>query len=805
MMLDFHAHVGGSRSRRDDDRAHSMVMRTPATRWQDASPTGNGSIGAMMYGQIRNDIILLNHERLYYPLGRGKLADVSDQAPLLRRLIARGQYEEAAALMPRVHAERGGSPRVSTDPYQPFCDIRLSATTSGPFRHYRRGVDFGTGRVWMQWTDDAGATTRELFVSRASDTVYLRLLGSGPGAVCCRLSLCEHQDQARCWASGEDLQPPVYEHGASAEGRLTFAGRYAGAYAFGAAANAAVTNGRMHAEHGRLVVEGADELLLRVKLFTHDDPDEAIPRLLRELEDEPADFDEAFTEHSALHGELFGRVCLGLGVEKRAANEEMLLAAYDGSPPTPLMQTMFEFGRHLLICSSRPGGWPANLQGVWNGDFAPAWDSDFHTDENIQMNYWQALPGNLRETALPFFEYFEHYLEDYRENARKLFGCRGILVRIAQTTNGVAYPRVWVNWTAGAGWLGQLFYDYYLFTGDREFLAERAVPWLQEVALFYEDFLTEGPDGKLLFCPSVSPENVPAGEGMHLLAMNATMDVAVCREVLNNLCDACELLEIDSDGVRRWRAILARLPDYEINEDGALREWLHPAFKDNYHHRHQSHIYPAFPGVEVTEETRPELHEACRVAVEKRLVIGLASQTGWSLAHMANIYARLGFGNEALECLEILARSCTGVNLLTYHNDWRDMGLSLTGPTHPPFQIDANLGLAAAVLEMLVFSRPGLVKLLPARPDSWTCGRVSGILCRGGVTVDLEWDLGNGRFRAVLTSRRDQDLLLKAPAEARDVSVAPEGMAAACGEPGPSYWRLALPRQKPVRIQAAMG
>jgi alpha-L-fucosidase 2 len=469
-----------------------------------------------------------------------------------------------------------------------------------------------------------------------------------------------------------------------------------------------------------------------------------------------------------LHRELFQRVTLTLGNEARPANEEMLLAAYDGEVPASLVQTMFEIGRYLLICSSRPGGWPANLQGLWNGDYAPAWNSDIHTDENIQMNYWQALPGGLPEVALPLFEYFEKHLEDFRRNAQMVFGCRGIFV--AMTTNGREIPSSWSNWTAAAGWLAQHFYDYYLFTGDLVFLKRCAVPWLKEVALFYEDFLVTGDDGKLVFNPSLSPENRPAN-GKSMLCINATMDVAVCREVLSNLCDGCERLGIEVEGVKRWRAMLAKLPAYEINEDGAMKEWLHPAFTDNYHHRHQSHLYPVFPGLEITAESNPAIYEACRVAVEKRLVIGLTSQTGWSMAHMANIYARLGQGDRALECLEILTRSSTGPNLFTYHNDWRGMGLSCGWGKMPPFQIDANFGIAAAVLEMLVFSKPGLIKLLPALPAKWTSGRVTGIRCRGGVTVDMEWQ--PGKFTATLTSNCDQKLRLRLPASAgcRDVEM----------------------------------
>ncbi|MCK5119507.1 MAG: glycoside hydrolase N-terminal domain-containing protein, partial [Candidatus Latescibacteria bacterium] len=746
-----------------------MIMRGPATRWQDASPTGNGAIGAMMYGQIRSDVILLNHEALYYPRGRGKLVDVSDQLPEVRRLIEQGQYEQANSLMPRVHAERGGAAEGSTsdftDPYQPFCDIRLRTSTEGPFRHYRRGVDFETGRVWMTWEDDAGSMARELFVSRASDTVLLRIRGERSGGVGCRLSLSRDDAELRRdggWASQKNLPPTLCEQRIEGGGWLIFTGRFAESYAFGAVGRVTAVNGRMRAERDEIVVEGADELLLQVKLFVHEDPEEAVPGLRGELQDEAADFDQALAEHAVLHGDLFNRMCLELAPEKPQSNEEMLMAAYEGTAPNALIQTMFEFGRYLLICSNRPGGWPANLQGIWNGDYAPAWNSDFHNDENVQMNYWQALPGNLPEATLPFFDYFERFMDDFRENARKLYGCRGILAPIAQTTHGQAFPCVWTNWISAAGWLAQLFYDYTLFTGDREFLAERAVPWLREVAHFYEDFLFEGPDGKLVFSPSLSPENTPIGEGMHLLTVNATMDVAICREVLNNLCEACESLGIEQDGVARWRVMLDRLPEYAVNRDGALREWLHPKFEDNYHHRHQSHLYPLFPGFEITEETHPELVEACRVAVEKRLVIGLTSQTGWSMAHMANIYARLGQGDRALECIEILCRSSTGPNLFTYHNDWRDMGLSLGGwGEHPPFQIDANFGITAAILEMLVFSKPGLVKLLPAIPDKWTQGRACGIACRGGIVLDLQWDRSGGAMRATLTSKRDQKVWVK--------------------------------------------
>ena len=508
-----------------------------------------------------------------------------------------------------------------------------------------------------------------------------------------------------------------------------------------------------------------------------------------------ADYDALLARHAAVHGELFSRMTLSLpGSASPASTEELLLDAYDGDVPTALVRTMFEFGRHLLICSGRAGGWPANLQGVWNGDYAPAWSSDYHNDENIQMNYWQALPGNLPGATLPVFDYYQRHMDDYRDNARLLYGCRGILLPIAQTTRGTMYPGPWCLWTGAAGWIGQLFHDYYLFTGDERFLAERAVPWLRETALFYEDFLTAGADGELAFNPSMSPENRPAVKGGSLATINATMDVAICREALGNLCDACEHLGIDRAGVARWRGMLAKLPAYDVNEDGAMREWLHPGFPDNYHHRHQSHIYPVFPGFSVTAETDPAIYRACRVAIEKRLVIGLTSQSGWSMAHMANVYARLGDGNRALECIELLTRGSTGANLLTYHNDWRSMGLTLGGwGGVPPFQIDANFGLTAAVLEMLVFSAPGMLKLLPALPDRWPTGAAGTLACRGGLRVDLRWDLPAGTLTAIVSAGVAQRLTVKFPAEPRAVTCDTDSVTISPAENGPAYRQVDLP------------
>jgi alpha-L-fucosidase 2 len=314
-----------------------------------------------------------------------------------------------------------------------------------------------------------------------------------------------------------------------------------------------------------------------------------------------------------------------------------------------------------------------------------------------------------------------------------------------------------------------------LFTGDKEFLENRAIPFLKETALFYEDFIVKDEDGKNMMFPSQSPENQPANmvyfneetgrkERMRV-QINSTMAIAISKEVFTNLITSCELLGIEQEGVARWKAILADMPEYQINEDGAIREWMHPDFKDNYEHRHQSHIYPLFPGQEVTEENNPELYEACRIAIEKRLTIGLKSQTGWSLAHMANVYARLGDGDKAKEALDILSRCCLGQNLFTYHNDWRNMGVTLKTiwGNSAPFQMDANYGITAAISEMLCGSNADILRILPALPSDWTAGEFHGMLTRAGVRTSARWDMDKKEINLSLIAERDALFDVKFP------------------------------------------
>ncbi|MEN6504491.1 MAG: glycoside hydrolase family 95 protein [Planctomycetaceae bacterium] len=782
------------------ERACGMSMYQPATDWRDGCPVGNGRIGATLYGNIVHDVVMLNHEALWVPLPKPVLPDVSGKLPDLRALLAAGRYKEAEGFLERTLRE-AGYPMQRPGCYQPAFDLCMHTQTGGPFSDYRRSVDFRSGIAAVEWTDAGVNYRREVFVCRGQDVVAMRISASRRGRLTVRLALAPHDAAAIPKAdAAAGCDPNLTFDSRETSDTLSVIGAYSDGSKFGGLARVFAAGGRSVSTGQGVQVTGADSIVVLLKLFVWEEPASALARLADEVAALAGTYPALRRKHVAAHDELFNRMQLDLGAgDSEAVNERLLIDAYNGDVPTALIQRMFDYGRHLLVSSSAGGAWPANLQGIWNGFYQPPWRSDYHNDENVQMNYWQALPGNLAEAALPFFDYYESMVEDYRVNARNLYGCRGIYIPISQTTHGLIGPGVWCNWTAAAGWLAQLFYDYYLFTGDKEFLRARAIPFMKEAALFYEDFLFESPDGRAVFAPSLSPENRPQRDEAGLVTINATMDVAVARELLTNLCAACDTLGIEREAAGRWRALLAKLPAYQVNADGAIREWIHDALPDNYHHRHQSHIYPLFPGREVTPETAGELFEACRVAVEKRLVVGLTSQTGWSLSHMANIYARLGEGDRALECLELLTRSCVGPNLYTYHNDWRAQGLTLGWfGGDRCFQIDANFGLTAAVLEMLVFSAPGWVKLLPALPKKWTKGSAQGIACRGGITLDIEWDIPAGRLDARITSRTSQQITLKLPAAAARIQCA--GAETCKSEHGAGYREIGLIAGKMARL-----
>ncbi len=815
--------------------------------WREALPSGNGVIGASVFGGVQEETVLLNHAALWHWGQKDELPDVSGALTRTRRLMDEKRYLEASWQLANALKEKGYGTRLASR--FPLAALRLEMPCDHAFKSYSRTLRMDTGEVEVSWKDGSKSLRRRLFVSRADGMVVYAIdssatpdpapaavsahaggrgcgvdgssgsnggggnsgvVGSSGGGTCCgsgdptgvtgRLGLVLHpSDRFGETPEFKELAQSV-ETGA-ADGYAWYAAGNDDRTDFGAVLRVIPQGGggRLDTEEGFVHFAGMERVLILVKVFVQGERLAEIARLKSELAGlaEELTYEELLASHTALHTPLYRSVSLELedgGGEDllELPNERLLLEAYKGEAPAALVRKLWSFGRYLFISgtSGEPPAQPFGLYGLWGGDYRLVWSHNM-ANENIQMMYWHAHTGGLGGLAEALFRYYEGLMEDFRSNARKLYGCRGIYIP-AGTTPGNGSPNqivpVILNWTGAASWLARHYDEYYRYTGDLEFLRERAMPFMREALAFYLDFLVTDENGLYKLYPSVSPENTPLNympaDGKPLAhpmptTINATMDVALLKELLSHLIDGSRALGGDPAEIAEWGAMLERLPAYRINGDGAVCEWIHPDFEDRYTHRHLSHLYPVFPGHEVTRENNPELFQAFETAVQKREI---GAQTGWSLAHMAAVYARLGDGSRALDCLDLLTRASLLPNLFTLHNDWRGMGVSMNMPT-APVQMDANMGVINAVQEMLLQASPGMLKLLPALPDRWRRGRLADWRFHTG-RVTLEWDLDAGSFHAEITADRDTQLTVLLPEWAVSAGIeldGPEGAAVATG------------------------
>ncbi len=429
---------------------------------------------------------------------------------------------------------------------------------------------------------------------------------------------------------------------------------------------------------------------------------------------------------------------------------------------------------------------------VWSGTWIPCWSCDYTLNINVQMAYWHALPSNMPEVTMSYFDYFDSLVPDFRVNAKKFFGCRGSMCYIRCSDHGlIIQDAPWQFWTAGVGWLSQLYYDYYLFTGDEEFLRNRAVPFMKEAALFYEDFVVEGEDGKYMFTPAQSPENIP-GNSNSRVTVNATMDIAVAREVYTNLITACEKLGIEKESIPRWRKMIEKLPDYQVDKEGRLKEWMTPKLTNRSTHRHVAHLYPMVPGFEINcADGDPAIREACRVVLDRKASYG-AEGCGFSWSYQSLGFARLGEAEKANESLRHNALNCSDMNLFSLFK--AEFGTIL---------IDGNGGFTSSVLDMLLYSKPGELMVLTALPKSWPKGEANGMLARGGVEVDLKWNMQERIVNLTLRSKTAQEVDIRFPGTPKPLNLT--NATSESSSRGPNYLKVSLPANKKVSLEVKLG
>jgi alpha-L-fucosidase 2 len=735
---------------------HGIRSGRPAAKWEEGMLSGNGTMGIMVMGGPVEERIIVCHEKLYEPQTAGLVEnkDISGHLPELRQLLLAGRYRDAASFM----SEKSGHSLISSESFHPAFALVILRDAAGEVRDYYRQTDFTTGEVSVSWVDDSGRHLRRAFVSRPDNVIVWSIEAE------------EVKGTVRIVEQGvrRAVKTVVLEN----DGEwMTFRSKYT----YGSRGYVGVT--RVCAQGGRYGVDGKITkarrgiVLTKVEVLEDfSDADRAIGQMKAALAAMEADYGKLLTRHAAIHGEMFGRVSLELGEDSDITSEELLARQKAGVIDPQLLQKMFEMGRYVLICAS--GMWPPNLVGLWTGKWRCEWGGSYTLDANLNLAISGGNIGNLPECMESFFRLIEGIVPDWRDNARKLYGCRGILSPIATSgRRGVHnhFSTDWplAMWTGGGEWLLEPFWEYWQVFGDEKLLRERLLPLMKELAEFYEDFLTveddgsiSGRKGRFVFAPAYSPENTPSGqpEGQTSQAgVNSTMDIAAARELFINLIAACERLGIEADNLPKWKAMLAKMPDYMVNEDGAIKEWTHKALGENYDHRHESHLYPVWPGFEIGPQT-PELFAAAKKALELRRPQNYSAH---GFMHKALIASRLRMPEMVRSCIaEILTHDFIYPSLATSHYPGR------------VYNMDACTSLPTVVMEMLVFSKPGVIELLPALPQELEKGSIRGILCRGGVKVEiLWWDVNSGKASARLVSDVQQSVAIGLHGVKKDVTL----------------------------------